>query len=138
MPAKRGNRNAAGQRVQRERVGISLSLSEGNGLLALAQDRLASLSIESTTDNIKQYVSEWFYRELERELMRDQRLSVQVRFVGLHGEGETTMSAVAFGMDEAERERDKMIAQLQREGRPILGSAITPDKPSHGSANTKY
>lgn len=130
MPAKRGNKNAAGKRVEMGRIALSLSISNGNGLLPLLVRRIENLGEESTVERMKQYVGDWFYANLERELMKDQRLSVQVRFVGLYGEGETTMSAVAFGMEEAEHERDKMIAHLQSEGRPILGSSISLDKPN--------
>lgn len=129
MPAKR-NTNAAGKRVAQERVRLSLSLSEGNGLLPLLVQRMEALGEEPTEECMKQYVIDWFNTSLKEELMKDQRLSVQVSFAS---KGETcTTSDVAFGTTEAQSTRDKMIARLKAEGCTIISSKIVPDHANYG------
>ena len=61
MPAPKGNKNAAGQRVQRERIKLSLSLSERNGLADLTSEYLLRQGIDPTNENIASFVSDWFY-----------------------------------------------------------------------------
>ncbi len=71
MPAKRHNKNAAGKRVNRERIPINLSVSEGNGLLDLFSEYLFRQGIEPTTENIKQLASDWAYHYWGERLKRE-------------------------------------------------------------------
>lgn len=71
MPAKRGNKNAVGKRVNRERIPINLSVSERNGLLELFVEYLSRQGIEPTTDNIKQVAADWAYLYWEERLKRE-------------------------------------------------------------------
>lgn len=142
MPAKRGNRNAAGQRVRRERVKVALSLSEGNGLLPLFVEMLDRRGEEATNERIIEIASDWAYqgwqKRLEDELRKDERLSVRVTIVGSDRGGTSTMSEVAFGIEEARATQRKMVARLKSEGITVVKSQIVPDTPSYGSASTQW
>jgi hypothetical protein len=59
MPAPRNNKNAAGKRIERERVSVSLSLS--NGLLDLIGGYLLSQGIDPNAENVRQFTRDWFY-----------------------------------------------------------------------------
>jgi len=71
MPAPRNNHNAAGKRINRERIKIDLSLSERNGLLDLASDYLARQGVEPSDKQLRRFASEWFYLNFGAFLKRE-------------------------------------------------------------------
>ena len=69
-PAPHHNTNAAGRRVNRDRIKVALSLSERNGLLDLAVEYLFRQGVEPTEEHIRQHVSGWFYFQYGEWLKR--------------------------------------------------------------------
>ena len=70
MPAPKGSRNAAGRRVQRDRIKLDLSLSERNGLLDLAGEYVSRQGKQPTDEQIKAFASDWFYQNFGAWLKR--------------------------------------------------------------------
>lgn len=75
MPATRGNKNAAGKRVNRGRIPVNMGISKQNGLLDLFEEYLSRQGIEPTDEAIKtlasdsayRYWGEWLKREIETQ-----------------------------------------------------------------------
>ena len=75
MPAPRKNKNASGKRVERDRIPVSLSLS--NGLLELTSGYLLSQGIDPNTENVRQHVRDWFYLSYGEWIKREIETSDQ-------------------------------------------------------------
>lgn len=71
MPAKKGNKNASGKRVDRNRITVSMGISRSNGLLDLFEEYLLGQGIEPTNENIKEVASTWAYHDWAERLKRE-------------------------------------------------------------------
>lgn len=72
MPAPYKNKNAKGKkRVERERISLSLGISQQNGLLPLFESYLSAQGIEPTRDNIAELAREWAYHGWGERLKRE-------------------------------------------------------------------
>lgn len=69
-PAPNGNKNAAGKRVERDRIKIAVSVSKKNTLLDLISKYLLSQGIDPTDEQIRQFVNDWFYSQMGEWLKR--------------------------------------------------------------------
>ena len=75
MPAPRNNKNAAGRRVSRERITLTLGISEMNGLLPLFREYLSLQGIPDTDGNIQQLARDWAYLYWGERLKREIEMS---------------------------------------------------------------